>query len=568
MRRVSTAVALVAVLALLGGACTKSDTGAGDGTGGASTTGGGGGNSGAGGTSAGGSTSAGGAAAGEGGGGGTTATGGSGSGNDTGTGGRGGDGGNGGGGGTGGTSATGGSSGAGGSKGGSSGGGGGGGGGAIGSGGSVGAGGSGSSSCTFMKTSSTSSKIPTVGIVTWSTTLSSPTSAKIAFGLTTSYGLAAPVDLTQASYRTLLLGMKPSMTYHFQITASNASGQCVSPDYTIMTGALSGNIPSVAASPSNPSGAAGGFLITGVYNMAGSASPAFIVDGDGTVVWAYQISSDVTGAVMSYDGTRMWINGANVPSGTAHVHSVTMDGLTDDDDSSQFKGQNHQLTVLPDETVAFYAYGTNGCEDIKLRSPSGSVTTVVNAEAAHGGSGGCHVNNIQYSQSDDTLVFSDLDHNCITKVARTTGSTVWVLGGGIGGVTSTLTGASWMGGQHGIHVVGLNDFVIFNNNTTTDAANGTQLGGSGNGSLAIEVMPNPTAKTATQSWSYKANPGISNDVMGDVQRLANGNTIVAFSTQKKIQEVSSSGSVVQTLTFGSEIGYIQKRATLYGAPPR
>ena len=281
-------------------------------------TGGGSGNSGAGGTSgSGGSTGTGGSAAGEGGSGGVTATGGNSSGNDTGTGGRGGNGG------AGGTSATGGSSGGSGS---------GGSGGATGSGGAAGTGGSGPSSCTFMKTASTSSKIPTVGIVTWSTSLASPTSAKIAFGLTTSYGMTAPVDLTQASYRTLLLGMKPSLTYHFQITASNASGQCVSPDYTIMTGALTGNIPTVTASPSSPSGASGGFLITGVYNMAGSASPAFIVDADGTVVWAYQISSDVTGAVMSYDGTHLWINGGNVPSGTAHVHYVTMDGLTDTDD--------------------------------------------------------------------------------------------------------------------------------------------------------------------------------------------------------------------------------------------
>ena len=36
--------------------------------------------------------------------------------------------------------------------------------------------------------------------------------------------------------------------------------------------------------------------------------------------------------------------------------------------SSQFVGQSHQLAVLPDETVAFFAFGTNGCEDIKERA--------------------------------------------------------------------------------------------------------------------------------------------------------------------------------------------------------
>jgi len=37
-----------------------------------------------------------------------------------------------------------------------------------------------------------------------------------------------------------------------------------------------------------------------------------------------------------------------------------------------------QLTVLPDETVAFYAYNSSkGCEDIKEYSPSGTVKTIV-----------------------------------------------------------------------------------------------------------------------------------------------------------------------------------------------
>ena len=61
----------------------------------------------------------------------------------------------------------------------------------------------------------------TVGIVTWSITASGITAAHIDFGLDTTYGMTAPVDLTAAMYRTLLLGMKPAKTYHFRITASD-----------------------------------------------------------------------------------------------------------------------------------------------------------------------------------------------------------------------------------------------------------------------------------------------------------------------------------------------------------
>ena len=107
--------------------------------------------------------------------------------------------------------------------------------------------------------------IATVGIVTWSTTLSGVQSAKIDFGLTTSYGMTAPVDLTQPSYRTLLLGMKASRMYHYRITATNGSGQCQSNDQTIMTGPLMNGLVKPQVTTNNAGALAGGFLATGQY---------------------------------------------------------------------------------------------------------------------------------------------------------------------------------------------------------------------------------------------------------------------------------------------------------------
>ena len=92
---------------------------------------------------------------------------------------------------------------------------------------------------------SSARRIKTVGIVTWSTNLAGLTSAKIDFGLDTKYGMTAPVGKPVAGDNTtLLLGMKPTVssssprTYHYQITATGTAGDCVSPDYTITTGAL------------------------------------------------------------------------------------------------------------------------------------------------------------------------------------------------------------------------------------------------------------------------------------------------------------------------------------------
>ena len=58
--------------------------------------------------------------------------------------------------------------------------------------------------------------------------------------------------------------------------------------------------------------------------------------------------------------------------------------------------------------------------------------------------------------------------------------------------------------------------------------------------------------------------------MGDVQRLPNGNTVIGYSTKGALHEVSASGAVLQTWLWpgGATFGYIEKRATLYGPPPR
>ena len=73
--------------------------------------------------------------------------------------------------------------------------------------------------------------------------------------------------------------------------------------------------------------------------------------------------------------------------------------------------------------------------------------------------------------------------------------------------------------------------------------------------------------TATRTWSYQG-LGINDTVLGDAQRLPNGNTMVDFSTKGTIQEVDASGNLLQEIKTTTNFGYLQKRATLYGPPPR
>ena len=203
-------------------------------------------------------------------------------------------------------------------------------------------------------------------------------------------------------------------------------------------------MPELVVTTNNAAALDGGFLATGLAQPSTSkAAPALILDADGDIVWAYFLpGSDVVSARQSYDGASIWLNSVNAPSQGANVRRVSMDGLTEENYSAPFAGQNHQLAVLPDETVAFNAYGNGVCDDIKEFDPaSGEVVTVISASAVVNDKGPCHLEAFAYSPADDTLIFSDLFHNSIAKVTRT-GKIVWILGGSNSSFTGS--GTDWL----------------------------------------------------------------------------------------------------------------------------
>ncbi|HEX6278062.1 MAG TPA: arylsulfotransferase family protein [Polyangiaceae bacterium] len=414
-------------------------------------------------------------------------------------------------------------------------------------------------SCTITSKSEISSAIATVGIVTFTTDLQGLDRARIEFGLDTAYGMTAPVDLAEPNYRTLLLGMKQSRAYHFRIVVGSGANECAGPDQTIMTGALPNILPTLDVTNVRREALFGGYFQTGQYQANGGPNaPAYILDADGDFVWAVRVGNFVTGVRQSYDGKWMWINGSdnmNTSGNVANIHRVSMDGLIDEDLSEEFGIQDHQITVLPDESVIFYGHDQD-CPTIKRRYADGRIESLINARDAHGATGACHVNHVEYSPEDQTLIFSDDNHDNYTKITLE-GEVVWVLGG----TTSDFTGdgSSW-DRQHGIDVLGLDRFVYFNN--------GPMMGGSG--SVAHELVLDLGGMTATRVWTYTAMPRISNIQLGDVQRLPNGNTVVAYSTQGVLHEVDAQGNLLQEIVWplGGAYGYMHKRASLYGPPPR
>jgi hypothetical protein len=415
------------------------------------------------------------------------------------------------------------------------------------------------STCTLTTTATMSEVISTVFNVEFTTDYPSPKSARIDFGTAAgTYEFSAPVDLAEPNYKTPLLGMKGNKEYHYQVVVKGDAGECRGADQVITTGPVENGLAKPMIQTPNPQGLYGGFLVTEWY--AGKQY-AFILDKDAEIVWWFNPKDvnpqfgDVTRARMSYDGKYMWIAHGNVPSQTGRMVRVRMDGTGGEDLSSSFPRMNHDFTVLPDETIYFVAYSATGqCDDIVKYNPGGAPTVVMNLSQAFN-EPVCHANAVEYSPEDDTLVASDLDHDAYVKINRQTGAVIWVLGGGSSN-DFTGDGSTW-DNQHNLHMLGANHLVMFNN-------------GSGSGSKAIELELDPDKKTATKLWEYAAMPAIANVVMGDVQRLDNGNTLVTYSTQGVIHEVDKNGMLLQSLSWGASgaLGYAVKRPTLYGPPPK
>jgi hypothetical protein len=109
--------------------------------------------------------------------------------------------------------------------------------------------------------------------------------------------------------------------------------------------------------------------------------------------------------------------------------------------------------------------------------------------------------------------------------------------------------AAWGGRSHGVHL--LPDSVLMFAN----------FGATNGKSAAIEY-----SLAGVEIARFEAD--LLTTVMGDVQRLPGGNTLVSYPVPSIMQEVNAAGEVVLQIDGGGPIfGYAVWRESLYGSPP-
>jgi len=384
---------------------------------------------------------------------------------------------------------------------------------------------SGTQTCTFQIDAAPSPAIPTVGIVDWSIERTSLTGARIEFTLNdpapdeVNRGGGGPIDSAGARHRALMLGLKPARAYTYRIVATDGATICTSPDRTLTTGADPSTSTQALTLKRNAQVAtapAQGFIITTLYSVP---SAAYIFDADGDIVWWAAAPDQSSRARMDWEGANMWMLNVNGnQGGTGQVRRTSMDGTTVLDRVAGLDDAHHDLAVLPGGVVATLLWSgeTSAASDLVERAPDGTVKTVVRiADDVFPRKTEYHANAVSYRAVEDTYVVGDLTANGYVKLTRG-GQVIWQFLASCPTGSATKCAAGDLVGNHGHHL--LESSIVF---------------------FKARMYPSPvfeyrltetaTSLSASQIWSYNPGGDRGTGLLGDVQRLPNGNTLITYS---------------------------------------
>jgi hypothetical protein len=420
-------------------------------------------------------------------------------------------------------------------------------------------------SCVITPTVTTASKIPMVGIASFSTDMAGAERAIIQFGKTTTYTLEAPVNWADATHKTLLLGMPANTDVHYRVVVIAGDSACIQADAMYKTGAAPSGAPANKTPQKGTStvAPAPGFII------AEDSSFAYIIDNQGAIVWAYKFPVSLTRALMSWDGNFMFARDVGpFDSGSGgSIYRVAMDG------SGEMKltlsgGSHHDLTVIPSGIAYPAKAAAGGCDSIYTAGPDGSNSkALVDLDVVFGkfavGAGSaasekCHVNAIRYYKDTDSFSVSDREKDAIAFI-----SSKGVVLGSIGATPTGTTpnhakaegadskSTSTWRVQHGHDLYEPNKLVLW--------SNGVFQGGTSK--VLHYTIDGATAKL---DWQYT---GAGNSpTFSDAQHLPNGNFLVTNSQSGAVHEIDPTQKLVQSFSSVSK-GYSHHRPTLYGPPP-
>lgn len=396
----------------------------------------------------------------------------------------------------------------------------------------------------------------TVASVHWAT--EEPGNAWIEYGTTRDLGSSTPLGTEAETDHTVLLAGMPASSTVFWRAFSEVNGETLtSTQQELETGPPPHGTPDVDVHDgADTSLAEAGFTLTTSLNDA----LVLMYDPEGRLVWWHECGEDtvVAQARMSFDGRAVIYNTANIDFGTdtSEIVRIALDG----EEMLRLRTPlgHHDFVELPDGGYAWLAIDVREWEDeegvpwdvvgdVVVEADAAGVTRTVWStwDAADAGMmpvtvdttddndiypqglDWTHANSLVYDATDDSYVVSVHNLSALVHVQRVTGEVDWQLGGDASDFR--LASGRPFTRQHSPEFTPTS-LLVFDNG---------EVEGQDTYSEAIEYSVDFEARTYAEVWHYDAEQRHSTFLLGDADRLDNGNTLVSFGNAGVLAEVSA-----------------------------
>jgi Arylsulfotransferase (ASST) len=161
-----------------------------------------------------------------------------------------------------------------------------------------------------------------------------------------------------------------------------------------------------------------------------------------------------------------------------------------------------------------------------------------------------HPNSLAFDRDGNYIVsFASLGE--ITKIDAVTGAVLWRLGGRHNQFTIVGDPLGGFGFQHDVRVLANGDLTFYDNGLVHSPPQ----------SRAVQYRLDLGAMTATLVWEYRHDPALFTPIVGSVQRLQNGNTLVGFGAAARVVEVTPAGAALwegQLTVNGQPVPYFYR----------
>lgn len=143
-----------------------------------------------------------------------------------------------------------------------------------------------------------------------------------------------------------------------------------------------------------------------------------------------------------------------------------------------------------------------------------------------------HPNSIDFDRDGNYIVsFRNLGE--VTKIDARTGAILWRLGGTNNQFTFVDDPLQGFSAQHSARILSNGNLLLYDNGTRHEPVE----------TRAVEYALDTVAKTATMVWEFRHAPIIYTPLVGSVQRLVNGNTLIGYAMVGHATEVGPDGGV-------------------------